>query len=169
MKRSFPLIAILLLTSYIALSQGEPFSLSVINTKPTGTTNDYRLAHPFEILYGRDNYLYITEKVGRVLRVDPSTGLRQIILDYRANTYLNITRDGSGAATGIGQDGMMGMALHPNFGLGTGQDSIFIAYTRSAGNLRISRFKYNGGASPSLTNETILVQGIPANNDHSSG
>lgn len=152
-----------------ALGQSEPFTKTLINTKPAGTANDYRLAHPYEIIYARDTHLYITEKVGRVLRVDPATGLRQIILDHRANTFLNITRDGSGAATGIGQDGMMGMALHPNFGLGTGQDSIYIAYTRSAGNVRISRFKYNGGASPSLTNETVLIQGIPANGDHSSG
>ncbi len=145
-------------------SQGEPFTGPVrINTLPPGTVDDYRLSHPFEILYGPDNHLYITEKIGRVLRVDPSTGLRQILLDHTGPTYLT-TSGGS-----IGQDGMMGMALHPNFSLGTGQDSIFIAYTYAAGNLRISRFRYNGGGSPSLSGETILIQGIPANNDHSSG
>lgn len=152
-----------------ARPQGEPFTATIINTKPSGTANDYRLMHPFEIIYARDAHLYITEKVGRVVRVDPATGLRQIILDYRANTFLNISRDGTGAATGIGQDGMLGMALHPNFGLSTGQDSVFIAYTRSSGNLRISRFKYNGGLTPSLTGETVLIQGLPANNDHTSG
>ncbi|HYE56380.1 MAG TPA: PQQ-dependent sugar dehydrogenase, partial [Chitinophagaceae bacterium] len=92
---------------------------------------------------------------------------RQIILDHRASTFLNISRDGSGAATSIGQDGMMGMALHPNFRQGT--DSIYIAYTRTSGNVRISRFKYNAGTNPTLTGETVLVQGIPANGDHSSG
>jgi aldose sugar dehydrogenase len=165
MKRAI-LLYIILISSVPAWSQGEPFTQSIINTKPTGTSNDYRLAHPFEIIYGPDDHLYITEKVGRVLRVDPSTGLRQIILDHRANTFLNISRDGTGAATGIGQDGMMGMALHPNFGLGTGQDSVFIAYTHAAGSVRISRFRYNSGA---LTGETTLIQGIPANGDHSSG
>ena len=169
MKKPLLLSCLAMLAFICARSQGEPFTQSIINTKPAGTANDYRLAHPYEIIYARDTHLYITEKVGRVLRVDPATGIRQIILDHRANTFLNITRDGTGAATGIGQDGMMGMALHPNFGLGTGQDSIFIAYTRSSGNLRISRFKYNGGASPSLTNETVLIQGLPANGDHSSG
>ena len=161
-------IIFLFVYCFKASAQGEPFSApSIINTKPSGTVNDYRLAHPYEIIYGPDNHLYITEKVGRVLRVDPTTGIRQIILDHRANTFLNISRDGSGAATGIGQDGMMGMALHPNFG--SGVDSIFIAYTIAAGNVRISRWKYNGGATPSLTGETILIQGIPANGDHSSG
>lgn len=169
MKKPLLLSCLAMFAFMMARSQGEPFTQSVINTKPAGTANDYRLAHPFEIIYARDGHLYITEKVGRVVRVDPVTGLRQIILDHRANTYLSITRDGSGAATGIGQDGMMGMALHPNFGLGTGQDSVFIAYTRTAGSVRISRFRYNGGASPSLTNELVLITGVPANGDHSSG
>ncbi|MDX2047843.1 MAG: PQQ-dependent sugar dehydrogenase [Chitinophagaceae bacterium] len=151
-------------------SQGEPFTGPVeINILPSGTGNDYRLAHPYEILYGPDNYLYITEKIGRVIRVNPTTGIRQIILDHTSNTYVTVSRNGGGWATSVGQDGMMGMALHPNFSLGTGQDSIFIAYTYAAGNLRISRFRYNGGGSPSLSGETILIQGIPANNDHSSG
>ena len=151
-----------------AIAQSEPFSLTVLNTKPSGTSNDYNLAHPFEILYGRDNYLYITEKVGRVVRVDTGTGLRQVILDIRAQVYLTITYSG-GAATSIGQDGMMGMAMHPNFNLGTGQDSVFIAYSYVSGSLRISRFKFNGGGSPSLSGETILIQGIPTSNDHSTG
>jgi PQQ-dependent dehydrogenase (s-GDH family) len=169
MKKILLFISLAIIAFLTAGAQGEPFTQSIINTKPSGTVNDYRLAHPFEIIYARDTHLYITEKVGRVIRVNPATGIRQIILDHRANTFLNISRDGTGAATGIGQDGMMGMALHPNFGLGTGQDSIFIAYTRTSGNVRISRFRYNGGASPSLTGETVLIQGIPANGDHSSG
>ncbi|WP_336516204.1 PQQ-dependent sugar dehydrogenase [Pollutibacter soli] len=143
--------------------QGEPFSFTEINLKPANP-NKYRLAHPFEIIYGPDDHLYITEKVGRVVRVNPVTGLRQIILDHRASTFIT-----SHSSFSISQDGMMGMALHPAFGTGTSQDFIYIAYTYSAGNARISRFNYTGGASPVLNNETVLIQGIPANNDHSSG
>ncbi len=149
-------------------AQNEPFTFTELNQKPGGG-NNYRLAHPFEIIYGPDNYLYITEKVGRVLRVDTGTGIRRVILDHRANVFLNITRNGMGRATGIGQDGMMGMALHPNFAQGTNQDSIFIAYTYASGAARISRFKFNSGANPTLTNETILISGLPASNDHSTG
>lgn len=149
-------------------AQSEPFTLTELNLRPGGS-NNYRLGHPFEIIYGPDNYLYITEKVGRVLRVDTGTGVRRVLLDHRANVFLNITRNGSGVATGIGQDGMLGMALHPNFSQGTGQDSIFIAYTYSSGNARISRFKFNSGANPTLSNETILINGIPASNDHTTG
>lgn len=149
-------------------AQNEPFTFTELNLKPGGSAN-YRLAHPFEILYGPDNYLYISEKIGRILRVDTATGARKIILDYRSQVFLHITRNGSGAATGIGQDGMLGIALHPNFNQGSGQDSIYAAYSYSSGKIRISRFKFNGGINPSLSGETILINNIPASNDHSSG
>jgi aldose sugar dehydrogenase len=147
--------------------QGEPFSKSIINTK---SASPFRLGHPFEIIYGPDDHLYITEKIGRVIRVDPVTGIRQILLNMINNgVYVTVSRSGGGPtphATSIGQDGMMGMALHPNF---PATDSIFIAYTSAPGSLRISRFKYNNTATPTLSNETVLISGIPANNDHSSG
>lgn len=153
-----------------SFSQIEPFSQKVLNTLP-GSGN-YRLAHPFDIVYGPDNFLYITEKLGRIVRVDTGTGMRQILLDIRSRVSLTISRDGTnGPATSIGQNGMLGLALHPDFGKGTGKDSIYVAYTPTpmGSGFRISRFRYNGGANPSLTNETILIEGIPSSNDHSSG
>lgn len=139
----FYVLIVFLLYALSGFSQSEPFNQTILNTKPSGTVNDYNLAHPFEILYGRDNYLYISEKIGRILQVDTGSGLRKIVLDHQSNTYLTITRDASGNATSIGQDGMMGMALHPDFGKNLGKDSIFIAYTSSAGSVRISRFQFN--------------------------
>ncbi len=169
MLKSITLILLSVFCSQLLFSQGEPFSMTELNRKPTVAANKYRLGHPFEIIYGPDDFLYVTEKVGRVLRISTSTGIRQIILDHRASTYLTISRNGSGTATSVGQDGMMGMALHPQFGQGTGQDYIYIAYTYSPGNLRISRFSFVTVPVPSLSSEQVLLQGIPANNDHSSG
>jgi PQQ-dependent dehydrogenase (s-GDH family) len=145
------------------------FMRVVLNQKPSLPAQRYRLAHPFEIFYGPDDHLFVTERVGRVLRVNTTTGVRQVILDHRASTFITISRNGAGTATSIGQDGMMGMALHPNFGQGTGQDFIYIAYTYASGQLRISRFSYAPAPTPQLSSETVLLQGIPANNDHSSG
>src|SRR5690606_9802807 len=165
MKTPWQLLAAILLCSVSAadlLAQDEPFVMTELNQKPN-PPNRYRLGHPYEILYGPDHYLYITEKVGRVIRVDTGTGIRQVILDHRANVALTISRNGSGAATSIGQNGMMGMAFHPNFGQGTGQDSVYIAYTYTTTQARISRFKFNAGTPPSLTGETILISGLPAN------
>jgi PQQ-dependent dehydrogenase (s-GDH family) len=169
MLKTTGLFILSVLLSRPLFAQGEPFTQVELNQKPAVIANRYRLAHPFEILYGPDDFLYVTEKTGRVLRIHTSTGIRQIILDHRAATYLTISRNFSGTATGIGQDGMMGMALHPQFGMGTGQDYIYIAYTYSPGNLRISRFSFVSTPVPALSSEVVLLQGIPANNDHSSG
>jgi PQQ-dependent dehydrogenase (s-GDH family) len=161
------LLFFLILFSFHSYAQNEPFTKTVLNEKPTA--GGYRLAHPFDIVYGPDNFLYITEKIGRIVRVDTGTGARQIILDIRGQVTLNITRNGSApfAATGIGQNGMLGLALHPGFG--SGQDTIFVAYSYNGSNIRIVKYKFNGGATPSLTNPITLIQGIPAGGDHSTG
>jgi aldose sugar dehydrogenase len=158
------LLFILILFYFPSYAQNEPFTKTVLNEKPTA--GGYRLAHPFDIVYGPDNFLYITEKVGRIVRVDTGTGARQIILDIRGQVSLNITRVG-GAATSIGQNGMLGLALHPGFG--SGQDTIFVAYSYNANNIRIVKYKFNGGATPSLSDPDTLIQGIPAGGDHSTG
>lgn len=170
MKNNILLLLLsVILFSFSARAQNEPFTKTVLNEKPTA--GGYRLAHPFDIVYGPDNHLYITEKIGRVVRVDTGTGARQIILDLQGSVALNISRNNflPYAATGIGQNGMLGLALHPGFLQGTNQDSIFVAYSNTSSSIRIVRYKYNGGASPSLTNPTILISGIPAGGDHSSG
>jgi PQQ-dependent dehydrogenase (s-GDH family) len=168
MSLRFRLAALLPLFPLLLTAQIEPFSMTVLNRKPPNP-DKYFLAHPFEIICGPDDYLYVTEKTGRILRIDPVTGIRTVLLDHRAATRLTISRNGAGVATSVGQDGMMGMALHPGFGLGFAQDYIFVAYSYSPGNLRISRFDYTGGPSPQLINEAILIEGIPSSNDHSSG
>lgn len=170
MKNRFTLCSCLIVFLFLPsllFSQNEPFTKTVLNEK-SGAGN-YRLAHPFDIVYGPDNFLYITEKVGRVVRVDTGTGVRQILLDHRSQVQLNIARPGylGGAAESIGQNGMLGLALHPNFNNGT--DSIFVAYSNTLTTIRISRFKYNSGPTPTLSGETILLSGIPAGNDHSTG
>ncbi len=157
----------LILLYYVnGYSQNEPFVRTVLNQKPAVAADRYRLAHPFELLYGPDDKLYITEKPGRILQVDTATGYRKVLLDIRSQVSLSITRNGSGAATSIGQDGMMGMDFHPNFGKGSGQDSVFVAFRHTSGTIRIVRYRY---IDPVLTGPTIIITGIPAGTDHSSG
>jgi PQQ-dependent dehydrogenase (s-GDH family) len=151
----------------IGYAQDEPFSLTVLNQKPAPVER-YRLRHPFDITYGADNFLYITEKVGQISRVDTGTGIRKVILDITHQVYLGLGRDGSGNVTGISQNGMLGMALHPGFSKVPGKDSIYVAYCYNNQYLRISRFFFNF-ATTTCSNETVLIEGIPCNPDHTSG
>jgi len=164
------LLMLLLVNSAICISlySQEVFAVDSINRTLTPVGSRYYLAHPYEITYGPDDSLYITEKIGRVRIVSSVTGVSRIILDYRSNIYLNISRNGSGVATSIGQNGMMGLALHKNFKQGTSEDYIYIAYSYNSTRLRISRFTYNI-ATGQLGSESQLVNGISAGGDHSSG
>lgn len=159
---------ITLIIPIMSTAQDEPFSLRVLNQAPAIPANRYKLMHPFDIVYGADNFLYITEKPGRISRVDTGTGIRKIILDIQHVVYLNISRTSGSGATDVKQNGMLGMVLHPGFSRVPGKDSIYVAYSYSSTSLRISRFHYNA-ATQTCGNETVLLQGIPANVDHSSG
>src|SRR4051812_9172492 len=71
------------------------------------------LGGPWEITWGPDNMLWVTERTGkRITRVDPVTGERHV-----AASISDVSAPG-------GQDGLLGMALHPDLLKGTGNDYV---------------------------------------------
>lgn len=119
------------------------------------------LDNPYTMLLGPDGYLWITERaIGEISRFNASTGAQDLLVDIAA------------VYSTAGQDGLMGMVLHPQLGQGTGNDYVYVAYTynSSGRKLRISRFTYSiAGSNGSLGSEVTLLQGLPASNDHNSG
>ena len=159
----------LFLSAETAFSQGEVFSTKlVLNQSPSLPADRYYLRHPFEILYGPDDSLWISEKRGSVIKVHPGNGKRRVILDISAS--VKFTTSGN-PVTSISQDGMMGLALHPDY---PAVDSFFVAYVYNAGagvrKLRIARYPVkNTTINSPVGNETIIIQNIPASSDHNSG
>src|SRR6187401_2924025 len=70
------------------------------------------LDHPWEILWGPDNFIWMTERGGKISRVNPTTGSLNLVY-----TISEVVSNGEG--------GLLGMALHPNFST-TAQ--VFVAY-----------------------------------------
>lgn len=107
---------------------------------------------PWEILWGPDNFIWMTERRGRVSRVNPQTGQVTVILNHQSSVWQS------------SESGMLGMALHPDFPT---TPHVFIAYTygTSSANAKekLVRFEYNG---TNLVNETTLLDNIPANSTH---
>jgi aldose sugar dehydrogenase len=105
---------------------------------------------PWEILYGPDGWLWLTERYGRVSRVHPETGTHDIILDH------------SGVVHQQGESGMLGMALHPEF---PADPRVYIVYTYMDGGIkeRLVHFTYDGIL---LVDETTLIDGIQGNTTH---
>src|SRR4051812_31686456 len=100
MKKTLILTSITL--SYFAnciFAQGEKFAAKeILNQLPALASDRYFLQHPFEILYGSDDSLWISERRGRVIKVDALTGIRRIILDIKSS--VKFTTSGS-PVTGI--------------------------------------------------------------------
>jgi PQQ-dependent dehydrogenase (s-GDH family) len=150
-------------------AQDEPFSTKkVLNQFPTNPANRYYLQQPFAIVYGPDDSLWISERRGRVIKVDPVSGIKRSILDIRS--FVKFTTSGN-PVTSISQDGMMGLALHPDYPT---VDSFYVAYTYNAGagvrKVRIAEFPVkNSTITTRSGNETVIIEGISASTDHSSG
>jgi PQQ-dependent dehydrogenase (s-GDH family) len=133
------------------------------------------LEGPWEITWGPDDFLWVTERTaGRIVRVDPQSGEMQVAIDIE-----EVSAPG-------GQDGLLGLALHPELLEGKANDYVFTAYTyvdeaRGADETvtdesspyrflytKIVRLTYDP-ASGTLGDPFELIAGLPASNDHNSG
>ncbi len=110
---------------------------------------------PWEILWGPDDHIWMTERDGKVSRVDPLTGVREVIADLRD--------DNGGPVLQISESGLLGMALHPNF---PDSSYVFLVYTyRPASTIleRMVRYEYDGDT---LLNPVTYIENIPGNTTH---
>lgn len=109
------------------------------------------LSYPWEILWGPDDKIWMTERGGRISRVDPVTG--------SVTPLVTINEVSSG-----GEGGLLGMALHPDF---SATPHVFVAYNYddASGRYRekIVRYTYDGHA---LTQPVTLLQHIQASGIH---
>jgi PQQ-dependent dehydrogenase (s-GDH family) len=148
---------------------GEDFDAGPLDSGASDDTFAMRvvasgLSAPWEITWGPDSRLWITERVGkRVIRVDPTSGAQTVALTV-ADAY-----------QAAGQDGVMGMALDPRLGQASGAEYVYLAYTYDADadsaidrRAKLVRYTYDVG-SESLGSPVELIAGLPASNDHNSG
>ncbi|GLQ55541.1 glucose/sorbosone family PQQ-dependent dehydrogenase [Devosia nitrariae] len=133
------------------------------------------LEGPWELTWGPDDMLWVTERTGkRVTRIDPESGEASVAI-----TIDEVSAPG-------GQDGLLGLALHPELLEGTGNDYVYVAYTYVDESedpdptitdpaspylhlyTKIVQLTYNE-ADETLTDPVDLITGMPASNDHNSG
>ncbi|MGX5687827.1 PQQ-dependent sugar dehydrogenase [Arcticibacter tournemirensis] len=146
------------------------------------------LSDPWEIVYGPDNFLWITESKGyKVSRINPENGERAVVLNL--NDKKNFPRydkipDSIDKGKPWPQGGLMGMALHPQ--LLKGKSYVYLMYiykdpavnsTNDGGKPgwgghfftgRIVCYQYNE-KNHSLINPVTICDSIPQSNDHNGG
>jgi PQQ-dependent dehydrogenase (s-GDH family) len=119
------------------------------------------LANPWEVAWGPDDHLWITERTAfRVIRVNPADGSKQVAITI-----------GDGHQSSV-QEGLMGLALHPDLLKGRGSDFVYVAYTYDADpgaglslRIRIRRYTYDR-ASATLGAPLDVLSNMPAQDDH---
>ena len=122
------------------------------------------LGNPWEITWGPDGYLWVTERSAfRVTRINPAGGSKHVALTLED------------AYTSVDQDGLLGLALHPDLLKGRGRDYVYIAYTHDVvpgpgvtRNLRVRRYTYDR-SSQMLTAPVDVLDGLSAWDDHGGG
>lgn len=144
----------------------QQFEMKVLTTGLEG---------PWELTYGPDDHLWVTERTGgRINRINPADGSKSVLVDIE-----EVSAPG-------GQDGLLGLALDPGLGKGTGNDFVYTAFTyvdKARGQVgwvkdkfspyaflytKLVRYSWDA-ASGKLTDPKELIVGLPAFNDHNSG
>ncbi len=104
------------------------------------------LNFPWEILWGPDNFIWFTEREGRVMRMNPETG--QVI------TVATITE----VASTTNFNGLLGMVLHPQFSSNPFVYLVFNYFDEENNYLeKVVRYTYNG---TTLISPQTLIDGI---------
>ena len=147
-----------------------------------------KLSDPWSIAIAPDHHIWATEAKGyKVLRIDPASGKKQVLLDL--NAMKNFPRydqipDSVDHAKPWPQGGLMGMAVHP--ALLTGKPYVFLAYVYhfdgAASNndgglpdakgyhfqIRLVRYTYDQLAAK-LLSPVVMCDSIPGSSDHNGG
>ena len=116
---------------------------------------------PLNLLYGPDDALWITERVGKdIVRVDPTNGT---ILSKIPIPNVNQS---------AGQDGVLGMAFDPDF---NSTKNIYVAYTYADNTsgvpdlkTKITRFTFDPSTN-NISEPKDLITGLSGSSDHNSG
>ena len=141
------------------LAQGSPaserFAMRVVTQG---------LDAPWEIAWGPDGQLWVTERRGRrVVRVNPANGTQSVAL-VLPEAHQSVT-----------QDGLLGLALHPELLAGRQSDFVYLAFTYDDApgpafvrRMAVRRYTFDQG-SGRLGAPLDVLTGLPVHDDHIAG
>jgi glucose/arabinose dehydrogenase len=105
---------------------------------------------PWEILWGPDNHIWLTERFGRVSRLNPETGnLKKLV------TIEEVYQES--------ESGLLGMALHPDFNKNPYVYLIYNYLENSDIQEKLVRYTFEDNE---LTSPKVLIEGIEGNSNH---
>lgn len=150
------LLATLFLAGSLVTCTTSAQTLPVLATFPVGATTvtvsalSTGLQVPWELVWGPDNFIWMTERGGRISRVNPTTGAVAPLI-----TLADVATSSEG--------GLLGMVLHPDF---TTSPYVYVVYNYNDNGYKekLVRLTYANGT---LGQPLVLLGNIPATSTHS--
>ncbi len=149
-RMRFSILLLTLVACCLQLTNAQLLKLD--STELTVQVITENLDTPWEILWGPDDNIWMTERKGLVSRVDPVSGNVKILLDI-----IDVVDEGS-------ENGLLGMVLHPNF-MHPDSQFVYLVYTYygNAPTERLVRYTYE---TDTLVDEMVLLDNIPGGYYH---
>jgi aldose sugar dehydrogenase len=138
-----------LIATLIACDSATDGSAQPPNAELTTDVVATNLDTVWELVWGSDGFIWMTERGGRVSRVNPQSGAVSVV--------------GQVAVSEIGEGGLMGLALHPDFAT---QPWVYLAHTYSGPSgtrNRVVRARFDG---TTLGTPEVLLADIPGSSIH---
>ena len=129
---------------------------SKVQSNANGPNNDTirtvlsGLNYPWEILWGKDNHIWMTERDGKISKIDPATGV--VVLSATIN---EVESNNEG--------GLLGMVQHPGF-LTNGL--FYVVYNYNSGGGYREKMVQMKFENSSIQRVITLIQNIPASSIH---
>lgn len=154
MKRILTLLLAAGLAATACAQSNPPLATYTVGTTTlTLSTVASGLDTPWELVWGPDNFLWVTERAGRISRVNPTTGQVLPLL-----TVADVAE--------AGESGLLGMALHPDFAT---SPYVYVVYNYLDGGAlkeKLVRYIYAPGAG-TLNSPQVLLGNLNATTTHS--
>lgn len=155
MNRTYSWLTAALLLAAVPVAAQSP--LPIVTFFPVGTTTvtvsalASNLTVPWELVWGPDNFIWMTERGGRISRVNPANG---------AVTPLITLPDVSTSSEG----GLLGMVLHPDF---AATPYVYVVYNYTENGVYLEKLVRLTYANGTLSSPLVLLGNIPATSTHS--
>ena len=150
-------LLVLVLTAITLSCQKDDSNTPQVNPPPASNwpSDNTRIVKsglnfPWEILWGKDDFIWLTERNGKINKIDPLTG----------NTIFTHTIP---EVVATGEGGLLGMVQHPDF-LTNGLFYVVYNYNKNAiYTEKVVRFTFNNNE---VSNAVVILDDIPAANIH---
>ncbi|MGY2131271.1 PQQ-dependent sugar dehydrogenase [Hymenobacter sp. HD11105] len=149
------IVATLLVVSSLltTAASAQTTTFQVGSTTVSATPLVSGLNIPWELVWGPDDFIWMTERGGRISRVNPTTGQVLPLL-----TVPDVAP--------TGESGLLGMVLHPDFA--STSPYLYIVYNYNANGLKEKLVRYTySAATNSLSAPQVLLDNITAATTHS--